>query len=53
LKLASIIQKQHEALKPQYQEQNRYEVQLFLNQRASLSQLKQLIADFQQGKITL
>jgi WD40 repeat protein len=52
LKLASIIQKQHEALKPQYQAQNRYEVQLFLNQRANLSQLKQLIADFQQGQIT-
>ncbi|QFS49590.1 caspase family protein [Nostoc sphaeroides] len=53
LKLAEIIQKQHENLKPQYQAQNKYEVQLFLNQRASLSQLKQLIADFKQGQITL
>jgi WD40 repeat protein len=53
LKLAEIIQKQHEQLKPQYQAQNKYEVQLLLNQRASLSQLKQLIADFKQGQITL
>ncbi|AVH66281.1 caspase family protein [Nostoc sp. 'Peltigera membranacea cyanobiont' N6] len=53
LKLAEIIQKQHENLKPQYQAQNKYEVQLILNQRASLSQLKQLIADFKQGQITL
>ncbi|MEC4812549.1 MAG: caspase family protein [Scytonema sp. PMC 1069.18] len=53
LKLAQIIQKQHENLKPQYQAQNRYEVQLFLNQRASLSQLNQLIADFKQGQISL
>ncbi|MEH1938960.1 MAG: caspase family protein [Nostoc sp.] len=53
LKLAEIIQKQHEQLKPQYQAQNKYEVQLFLNQRASLSQLKQLIADFHQGQILL
>ncbi|MEH1814963.1 MAG: caspase family protein [Nostoc sp.] len=53
LKLAEIIQKQHENLKPQYQAQNKYEVQLLLNQRASLSQLKQLIADFKQGQITL
>ncbi|MGF1988850.1 MAG: caspase family protein [Nostoc sp. ZfuVER08] len=53
LKLAEIIQKQHENLKPQYQAQNKYEVQLFLNQRASLSQLKQLIADFKQGQISL
>jgi WD40 repeat protein/energy-coupling factor transporter ATP-binding protein EcfA2 len=53
LKLAEIIQKQHEALKPQYQQQNKYEVLLFLNQRANLSQLKQLIADFQQGEISL
>ncbi|MBW4477809.1 MAG: caspase family protein [Tolypothrix brevis GSE-NOS-MK-07-07A] len=53
LKLAEIIQKQHETLKPQYQAQNRYKVQLFLNQRANLSQLKQLIADFQKGQISL
>ncbi|AVH63881.1 nSTAND1 domain-containing NTPase [Nostoc sp. 'Peltigera membranacea cyanobiont' N6] len=53
LKLAEIIQKQHENLKPQYQAQNKYEVQLILNQRASLSQLKQLIADFHQGQILL
>ena len=53
LKLAEIIQKQHENLKPQYRSQNRYEVQLFLNQRASLSQLNQLITDFKQGQITL
>ncbi|MBE8971201.1 caspase family protein, partial [Nostocales cyanobacterium LEGE 12452] len=53
LKLAEIIQKQHEQLKPQYQAQNKYEVQLILNQRASLSQLKQLIADFKQGQIAL
>ncbi len=53
LKLAEIIQKQHENLKPQYQGENKYEVQLLLNQRASLSQLKQLIADFKQGEITL
>jgi len=52
-KLAEIIQKQHEALKPQYQAQNRYEVQLFLNQRANLSHLKELIADFKQGQISL
>ncbi|MBH8577024.1 caspase family protein [Nostocaceae cyanobacterium CENA369] len=53
LKLAEIIQTQHEALKPQYQSQNRYEVQLILNQRASLSALKQLITDFNQGQISL
>ncbi|AFZ28392.1 WD40 repeat-containing protein (plasmid) [Cylindrospermum stagnale PCC 7417] len=50
-KLAEILQKQHEALKPQYQAQNKYEVQLFLNQRASLNNLNQLIADFKQGQI--
>ncbi|OUL28572.1 hypothetical protein [Nostoc sp. 106C] len=50
-KLAEILQKQHEALKPQYQAQNKYEVQLFLNQRASLKNLNQLIADFKQGQI--
>lgn len=50
-KLAEILQKQHEALKPQYQTQNKYEVQLYLNQRASLKNLNQLIADFKQGQI--
>ncbi|OWY65263.1 hypothetical protein B7486_42840 [cyanobacterium TDX16] len=51
LKLAQIIQKQHENLKPQYQAQSRYEVQLFLNQRASFTQLNQLFADFKQEQI--
>ncbi|AVH63709.1 nSTAND1 domain-containing NTPase [Nostoc sp. 'Peltigera membranacea cyanobiont' N6] len=50
-KLAEILQKQHEALKPQYQAQNKYEVQLFLNQDASFNNLNQLIADFKQGQI--
>ncbi len=50
-KLAEILQNQHEALKPQYQTQNRYEVQLFLNQRANLNNLNQLIVDFKQGQI--
>ncbi|WP_066377988.1 nSTAND1 domain-containing NTPase [Anabaena sp. CA = ATCC 33047] len=53
IKLAEILQKQHDALKPQYQAQNKYEVQLFLNQRAGLKQLNQLIADFKQGQIPL
>ncbi|TVP63367.1 MAG: hypothetical protein EA343_08240 [Nodularia sp. (in: Bacteria)] len=53
LKLAEIIQKQHEKLQPQYQIQNKYEVQLFLNQCASLNQLKELITDFKQGQIPL
>ncbi|MFK0734988.1 MAG: caspase family protein [Gloeotrichia echinulata HAB0833] len=52
LKLAEIIKKQHLTLKAQYQAQNKYEVKLVLNQDASLSQLKQLIADFQQGQIS-
>lgn len=52
-KLASIIQKQHEYLKPQYQAQNRYEVKLILNENANLSHLKQLIADFRQEQILL
>ncbi|WP_424094508.1 caspase family protein [Moorena producens] len=52
-KLAEIIQKQHQALKPQYQSQNEYEVKLFLNEDASLCHLKQLIVDFKQGQIPL
>ncbi|MBD2214499.1 caspase family protein [Nostoc linckia FACHB-104] len=53
IKLAEILLNQHKALKPQYQAQNQYEVQLFLNQRAGLKQLNQLIADFKQGQIPL
>ncbi len=53
LKLAQILQKQHQALKPQYQTQNRYEVQLILNKRATLHQLNQLISDFKKGQIPL
>ncbi|MDF5739916.1 MULTISPECIES: nSTAND1 domain-containing NTPase [unclassified Nostoc] len=50
-KLAQIIQKQHQNLKQQYQVQNKYEVQLLLNQRVTLSKLKELIEDFKQGQI--
>ncbi|WP_375514187.1 caspase family protein [uncultured Nostoc sp.] len=52
-KLAQIIQEQHQSLKQQYQSQNKYEVQLILNKRATLNQLKQLIADLKQGQIPL
>ncbi|WP_334737889.1 nSTAND1 domain-containing NTPase [Nostoc sp.] len=50
-KLAQIVQKQHQNLKQQYQAQNKYEVQLLLNKRVTLSKLKQLIKDFKQGQI--
>ncbi|NJR75022.1 MAG: hypothetical protein HC773_18080 [Scytonema sp. CRU_2_7] len=53
LKLAQIIQEQHQKLKPQYQAQNKYEVQLLLNQRVTLKKLKQLIEDFKKGQIFL
>ena len=52
-KLAQILQKQYQALKQQYQAQNRYEVQLILNQRATRNQLNQLILDFKNGQIPL
>jgi WD40 repeat protein/uncharacterized caspase-like protein len=52
-KLAQILQKQYQALKQQYQAQNRYEVQLILNQRATFNQLNQLISDFKKGQIPL
>ncbi|MGH7998898.1 MAG: hypothetical protein ACREPR_05580 [Brasilonema sp.] len=41
LKLAQIIQEQHQKLKQQYQAQNKYEVQLLLNQRVTLKKLNQ------------
>jgi len=50
-KLAQIIQEQHQNLKQQYQAQNKYEVQLLLNKRVTLSKLKELIEDFKQGQI--
>ncbi|MEH1798928.1 MAG: caspase family protein [Nostoc sp.] len=50
-KLAQILQEQHQNLKQQYQAQNKYEVQLLLNQRVTLSKLKELIEDFKQGQI--
>ncbi|MCC5617167.1 caspase family protein [Nostoc sp. CHAB 5836] len=50
-KLAQILQKQHQNLKEQYQAQNKYEVQLLLNKRVTLSKLKELIEDFKQGQI--
>ena len=53
LKLAQIIQEEHTHLKPQYQAQNKYEVQLLLNQRVTLKKLKQLIEDFKKGHIFL
>jgi uncharacterized caspase-like protein len=53
LKLAQIIAKQHQALKQEYQLQNKYEVKLILNKRATLNQLKQLITDLKQGQIPL
>ncbi len=53
LKLAQIIQEQHRALKQEYQSQNKYEVKLILNKRATLNQFKQLIADLKQGQIPL
>ncbi|MEH2056820.1 MAG: caspase family protein [Nostoc sp.] len=53
LKLAQIIQEQHQSLKQQYQSQNKYEVKLILDKRATLNQLKQLIADLKQGQIPL
>jgi len=54
-KLAEVIQGQHHdrVLKSQCTAQNKYEVKLFLNEDASLNQLKQLIADFKQGQISL
>ncbi|MDJ0677413.1 MAG: caspase family protein [Calothrix sp. MO_167.B42] len=52
-KLAEIMQGQHHVLKPQDDSQNGYEVKLLLNEDASLSQLKQLIADLKQGQISL
>ncbi|MCC5664737.1 caspase family protein [Nostoc sp. CHAB 5784] len=50
-KFAQILQEQHQNLKQQYQAQNKYEVQLLLNQRVTLSKLKELIEDFKQGQI--
>lgn len=50
-KLAQILQEQHQNLKQQYQAQNKYEVQLLLNKRVTLSKLKELIEDFKQGQI--
>ena len=52
-KLAQLLQNQYQALKQQYQAQNRYEVQLILNQRATFNQLNQLISDFKKGQIPL
>ncbi|WP_166481692.1 caspase family protein [Scytonema sp. UIC 10036] len=51
LKLAQILREQHTHLKEKYQEQNQYEVQLLLNQRANLNQLNQLIEDLKKGQI--
>ncbi|MBW4597312.1 MAG: caspase family protein [Brasilonema angustatum HA4187-MV1] len=53
LKLAKIIQEQHTHLKEQYQAQNKYEVQLLLNQRVTLKKLRELIEDFKKGQIFL
>ncbi|KAB8334409.1 caspase [Scytonema tolypothrichoides VB-61278] len=53
LKLAQILGEQHTRLKDQYQEQNKYDVQLFLNQRASLNQISQLIEGFKKKQIFL
>ncbi|MBN3878082.1 caspase family protein [Nostoc sp. JL23] len=53
VKLAEIIKNQHVTLQAQYQAQNKYEVELLLNQSASFSQLKQLIQDFKVGQIPL
>ncbi|MEH2084358.1 MAG: caspase family protein [Nostoc sp.] len=50
-KLAQILQEQHQNLKQQYQAQNKYEVQLLLNKRVTLSKVKELIEDFKQGQI--
>ncbi|MBN4006375.1 caspase family protein [Nostoc sp. LPT] len=50
-KLAQILQEQHQNLKQQYQAENKYEVQLLLNQHVTLSKLKELIEDFKQGQI--
>lgn len=50
-KLAQIIQEQHQALKQPYQSQNKYQVQLFFNEGATLKQLNQLIEDFKKGQI--
>lgn len=53
LKLAQIIQQQHQNLKQQYQAQNKYDVQLLLNQRVTLTKLNQLIEEFKKGQIFL
>ncbi|MBD2773571.1 caspase family protein [Iningainema tapete] len=52
LKLAHILREQHTHLKDKYQAENKYQVQLILNQRATLDKLKQLIEDFKKGQIT-
>ncbi|MDJ0595674.1 MAG: caspase family protein [Pleurocapsa sp. MO_226.B13] len=52
-KLAEIIKKQHHYLKDKYQKQNKYEVQLLLDEQANLDELKQLIEDFKQKQIPL
>ncbi|MBO3460731.1 caspase family protein [Aetokthonos hydrillicola Thurmond2011] len=51
LKLAEIIQQQHRGLKPEYQAQNKYQVQLILNQRATLNNFQRLIQDFKKAQI--
>jgi len=51
-KLAQILREQHQNLKQKYQAQNKYEVQLLLNKRVTLSKLKALIEDFKQGQIS-
>ena len=52
-KLAQILRKQHQALKEKYQNQNKYEVRLLLDEDANFDKLKQLIEDFKQGQIPL
>ncbi|NMF63331.1 hypothetical protein DP113_10785 [Brasilonema octagenarum UFV-E1] len=52
-KLAQIIQDQHTHLKQQYQAQNKYQVQLLLNQRVTLKKLRELIENFKKGQIFL
>lgn len=50
-KLAEIIQQQHLTLKQQYQEENKYEVRLILDQSATLNELNVLIEELKKGQI--
>ena len=51
--LARILKEQHEQLTEKYQKQQKYEVQLLLNEDATLDKLKQLIEDFKNEQIPL